>query len=169
MAAAVVALFTTAFAASPEFRAGTLNVLMAMDEKVATLQFGDRSDFLENSISALDDTVKIDLGYVPSSYTVTETKQSRVKTDIRYTNDMGDQISISVFSDTEMVLNFDLEDADYIREVVVQGHSAIIVEKEGLTRIIWVDEDADVFVEIEATALEQDDLMAVANSINLEN
>ena len=58
------------------------------------------------------------------------------ESDIVYQNDKGEQISFTSASGTS-VTQVDTENADNIETIDISGSKGLLVEKEGLTTVIW--------------------------------
>jgi hypothetical protein len=161
-AAVITALFTTAFATSSEFRAGTLNLLIKLNEKAETWQFS--SDISGTNNSTLDITPT----GIPDGYYLVSATQSSIQTSFKYENEIGSIIQIRVFEDPNMSFGFDVEDTDHYKDTVIQDCPAVIVVKNGLVKILWADNELGVFVSVEATDLDVDSAVTVAENVVIE-
>lgn len=155
----VVALFTTAFAASPEFRAGTLNMLLSFNEKATTWQFPISGS------DSIDTDLNVSLGQIPEGYSISNTEQNRFMVEKTYSNPSGAEIKLRVFLAESASFNFDTENSDYYEETTVQRYPAVITDKHGVTSIAWADEARQIMISIDATDLSIEDMKTLAAGV----
>lgn len=158
----LVALFGCAYAASPQFRAGTLNLLMNLDERAASFQLSE--DHAAETPALMPN---VTVGWLPEGYHLGAPVQTRLKTTLDYTNVDEDLIRVRVFTEYQTNYNLDIEDADVCDEITIQGHPALIVEKEGLWRISWADETTGTYIYVSSNAINVSDLTQVAESVSV--
>lgn len=161
-AAIITALFTTAFATSSEFRTETRNLLITISEKAETWQF-------HSDVPGIDN-IKLDITptSMPDGYYLVSATQDGLQSSVKYENEMGGTIQIRVFEDENMSFSFDIEDTDYYEDTVIQDCPAAIVVKNGLFKVIWADNGLGVFVSVEATDLDVDSAVTVAENVVIE-
>lgn len=167
LAAALAALlFTAAYALSPEFRAGTLNLLMQVDEKAATIQFkaDDYSDGLPE-LGVPEAAPVVTVGWVPEGYVGQLPVSGRLKSSIDIVDDHGSLIQVMVLSESQSTYLIDTEDADYFEELSIQGQPALMVFKDDHIRVTWADASTGLLVHIESDAIDTDTLIRVAESV----
>jgi len=162
--AIMAALFGAAYALSPEFRAGTLNVLMQLDERAASFQLVE-DESASPEMPALMPNVTV--GWLPEGYVGVESSQSRLVTTINCANNIGDFIHICVYTDNQTLYNFDIEDVDTYEEVLIQGHSALLVRKDNLLRISWAEEITGTYVYVSSDSIDKNALTQVAENISI--
>ena len=162
-AALVVALFTTAFAASPDFRASTLNMLLTFNEKAATWQF------FSSGGSAFDidseESPRVNIGQLPEGYGISSIKQDPFRTTIIYNNPAGAKIDLTALRAENSTLNVDIENPDYYEQTTIHGYTAIVVDKLGLARITWAEEDMGLIICMDATDMSVAELKGLADNI----
>lgn len=165
LAAALIlmALFGCAYAVSPQFRTGTLNLLMQLDEKAASFQLVD--DDIAPEAPALMPTVT--LGWLPEGYKGENPVHSRLKTTIDCTDPNGNLIRVQVLTEEQTIYNLDTEDADLCEDITIQGQPALLVEKEGMLRILWADENTSTYIFVNSSAVDADTLILVAESLSI--
>lgn len=170
LAAAALAalLFTAAYALSSEFRAGTLNILMHVDEKMATIKFAadESSDGLPE-LCAPEAMPTVSVGWVPEGYTGQLPISDRLKTVIDYTNTTGSSIQVRVHTESQSIHLLDTEGADSVETLTIQSQPALLITKNNLNRIVWADAQSNLLIYVESEAIDADTLKQVAESIIL--
>lgn len=162
--AIMAALFSVAYALSPEFRAGTLNVLMQLDEKAASFQLVD-DESASPEVSALMPNVTV--GWLPEGYVKSAPAYDRLQTTIDCTNTNGDLIRVRVFTERQTLYTLDVEDADLCKDIMIQGRSALLVYKDGSYRISWADETSGTYIHVSSDVVDESTLTQVAESISV--
>lgn len=159
VAAVLLALFGAAYALSPSFRAGTLNLLMQLDERAASFQLTEES---------ADDPVNVptvEVNWLPEGYIGDAPIIDRIQTTINCSNAFGDSVQISVFWDDGTLYNLDIEDAEIFENLDINGKHAILTIKYGLTRIGWADNSLGAYIYVDSAALTREELIQVAEGI----
>lgn len=149
VAAIISTLFISAYASSPSFRAGTLNLLLEIDDKLATWQFNDGG--LPQLPEGTDEAKEIgfDIGSIPKGYTITDIESFPNQTHIQCENTHGIKIYVDVFEvGNAAAFAYDTEDADYYEEINIKGFPAILVDKDGTMSIAWADERQGSFYSV---------------------
>jgi len=164
--AAVIAalLFGAAFALSETVRAGTLNFLLQIDERIATWQF-----LGENAGDAnADNSIELIVGWLPNGY-LPEDPLSITPDDLVLdcTNDAGGLITVSVHEGEDFMHTLDLEEADYYSSIVIQGCEGMLRMKEGYARIAWPYNNTEFVVSVRSSDVDQDTLLRVAESVSI--
>ena len=162
--AIMAALFGAAYALSPEFRAGTLNVLMQLDERAASFQLVE-DESAAPEIPALMPTVTV--GWLPEGYSHNPPVQDRLQTTIDHINANGDLIRVRVFTDNLTLSALDTEEATLCEPVTVQGNPALLVEKDETLRITWADTSTNTYILIYSSAVDADTLLQIAESVSV--
>lgn len=167
-AAMAVLLFTAAYGLSPEFRSGTLNLLLQVDEKAATFQFkADESSDGLPELGDLEAAPNVTVGWVPEGYVSKAPITSRQKTTIKYFDDNGAIIEIVVLSESLSTHLVDAEDADSFEELTIQGQPALMVFKDDRIRITWADFATGLLIHIESNVIDADTLIQIAESVTV--
>ncbi len=160
-----VLLFGAAFALSETVRAGTLNFLMQMDERIATWQFTED----EGAVSGgQNGALEIVVDWVPEGYTrqppVIFTPSDAM---LDYTNDAGRVIRISVHESEDFIYTLDLEEADYYTEITVNDCNGMLIQKGDIVRVYWAYYNTDFVVGLMSADVDMDTLLQVAESVNV--
>lgn len=162
LAAAVfvtVALFTAAFAASSSFRAGTLNLLMDIDEDLVQWSSGPETEYAVKTPTAV-------LSWLPDDYACTEETHGAFDTTLTYQNSAGDTLCVSLLVGIESrKTQADKENATHWESFSLHGLSAVAIQKGGQVSVSWYDPEAAVMVDIRADALSIEQLKQVAEKI----
>ena len=154
-----VVSFSTAFAASPTFRANTLNMVIAVFDDHTEISFNQENEGIKDFNNLLLTT-----NWLPDDWHLIEEHNDSVMKWNVYETAFG-RAEISVMKATNAGANYDTENA-HVETVEIHGSQALLIEKENILQIIWTDEDTgilwDAFVENGVA----DDLLKVAeNSI----
>lgn len=164
VAVIIAAMAVLAYAAFPEFRADVLNLLLKNNTGSIDWSFVD-----DKGIDAQSDipesptfTVELPEGYVLFDYWSTDfTEEAKYL----HRNDETHSITISVLHSGYTATNTDIEDADYYEQTTIQGYKAILITKNGLTRLVWGSPDTLCYVTLEATDMDSDTVKQIAESI----
>lgn len=166
IAAIITSLFISAYAFSPSFRTGTLNLLLDIDDKLATWRFDDGS--LPQLPKGTDGTTKVgfNISNIPSNYTITGIESFPGQTHLQYKNAQGELLDIDIFDvNAADTFTYDVEDADYYEEVPLDGVSAIVLDKNGVVSIAWADTEQNTFFYMFSTDMSIDVLIEFAGFI----
>ena len=162
-----ILLFTTAFAASPTFRANTLNLVMEIFEDSTAISFSNSNS--ENS--SFSEDFNVDVNWVPEGYTLVDQSEDPFLSSLRYRSETGDEILINVFKGEDGVLYVDTEDAQ-VEHLTIQGCDGLLVLKDGDAQLAWGNENGPYKVGIiaENTETEEDvrNLMKIAENLTFE-
>ena len=162
-----ILLFTTAFAASPTFRANTLNLVMEIFEDSTAISFSNSNS--ENS--SFSEDFNVDVNWVPEGYTLVDQSEDPFLSSLRYRSETGDEILINVFKGENGVLYVDTEDAQ-VEHLTIQGCDGLLVLKDGDAQLVWGNENGPYKVGIiaENTETEEDvrNLMKIAENLTFE-
>lgn len=162
--AIMAALFGAAYALSPEFRASTLNVLMQLDERAASFQLVEDESAVPE-VPALMPNVSV--GWLPEGYYNDTPVYDRLQTTVDCTNTNGDLIRVKVYTDSQTIYTFDIEDTDSCTDITIQETPALLVEKEGVLRIMWADTDTNTYILVHSDSTDIDTLIRVAENIDI--
>lgn len=157
-------LFTTAFAASPTFRAYTLNLVMEVFEDSTAISFSNSNT--ENS--SFSEDFNVDVNWVPEGYTLVDQSEDPFLSSLRYRSETGDEILINVFKGENGVLYVDTEDAQ-VEHLTIQGCDGLLVLKAGDAQLVWGNEDGPykVAIILEGIETEEDvqNLLKIAENL----
>lgn len=189
-----ILLFSAAFALSEDVRVATMNIILdVMDDRTritfeedpsgATNQAGSAGQ--ADTASGLEYHYNIALEWIPEGFELDSGNYEENGTSdyVIYSSPQDGMINVSVTPySTGLVANFDTEDCTK-QEVTVQGYSAsLYIANEnklemayyqfGLTNIwsdqimYWIDQEAGVIVDINATNLTEDEMIRLAEGIH---
>lgn len=165
--AAVIAalLFGAAFALSETVRAGTLNFLMQMDERIATWQFVEDEGTEPDGLNGVPEII---VDWIPEGYE----RQPQMVTGpsdfvLDCTNDAGGLIRVSVHESDDSIYTLNLEDSDYYSEIPVQNCDGILINKDSIIRIYWSYKDTGLVASVESPDIDADTLIHVAESVSI--
>ena len=160
-------LFCAAYALSPAFRVGTLNLLMRVDERVSSWQFSHGDFSFDSSEDNLNPT-EVTIGWLPDGYERHVPKtQSPLSTEFYCTNSNGGSISIYIGSNNSSTYTLDIEDSDYHEDIYIQNNPGVLVIKNGTVRILWRDNNTESIILILSSDVDANTLIQIAESITL--
>lgn len=161
------AFFTTAFAAFPQFRADTLNLLLEVFEDRTTISFKGNGDVSEKTSEEFPFTV----GWVPEGYSLAQNQVGKTLAWVRYEDGSGNELTVCLdYNMTGSSIDIDTENA-VVQNTEINGRSAMIVSKESElwdgTRVNLVIMDAvqKMVVSITAYGLSEQDVLHIAEKI----
>lgn len=161
LAAAVfvtAALFSAAFAASPSFRATTLNLLMSMNDELVEWTFKDKD---ENT-----DVFSVDPSCLPDGYELVEESHNPFRSSQTYQNKSGHCIYITLlYGNQNAAMTADREDAVRWEETTIQDIPVVAIEKSDISSISWFWQEFSVFIDIQANSLTLEQLESLTEEI----
>ncbi len=171
IAVIVMILVGTAYAAFPEVRIRTLNLMIEVSDVASSLsltreniQSSELND--ETSISNDEETLS---GYrlpkISDEFLVIDEVHRSSCSWITYKNNLGDEITISIYAANGLILNVDTEDAQHVENIQVHGYDGLLVEKNGCLTIAWGDTDQNNLIEVEFTGIDRAVALNCAESI----
>ena len=161
-----VLLFGAAFALSETVRAGTLNFLMQMDEKIATWQFAKDEDTVSNDNA--DNYVDLIVEWLPTGYAQGfPTVITPVDIVMDCTNESGGLITVQVHKSEDFMHTLDVEKADYNSAINVADCEGMLTLKDGTYGIYWPYNDTDLVVSITSSDVDSETLLRVAESVRI--
>ena len=105
-------------------------------------------------------------GWIPEGYSLESQTEDSMSKRMVYSSDNGGELKVSVFHGSGL-LSIDTEDA-YVKNINIQGKSAVVSEKDGVIQITWADEAANLFVSVQGNAVSEEDLIKFAENLDLE-
>lgn len=155
-------LFGAAFALSETVRAGTLNFLMQLDERIATWQFG------EDETSESGEAFMIIVGWLPDGYRqgmpIVSGPSDMV---LDCANGAGGLITVSVHESEEFMHTLDLEGSDYYTDITIQGQQGMLVLKNQMYSIKWPHGNDGMVIDVTSADVDSDTLLRVAENISV--
>lgn len=157
-AAALVCLFSmlafsAAFAASPTFRANTLNLVIET--------FDEGTDF-RFSVTAKADTFTV--GWLPDSFKLIDESDDSTMPWKLYQNSNGDYINILKTTSINTTFTADTEGA-ILQHTDINGNPATISIKDKDIQLLIIREENPAFIQIVSSGISKEDLIVVAENI----
>ena len=165
---AVVVLFGTAYAAFPEVRIRTLNLIIELSDQAASLTMGGANSSVQNDDGASavlneDGTLR---GYrlpeIPEGFELDYESDTSVSALIRYANAYGESIGFSVIAAKGTVFNVDTENAEKVENISIHGYSGLLVKKGEGIDITWADTDQNNFIMVSCDGLDEETVWGYA-------
>lgn len=152
-------LFTTAFAASPSFRAKTLNFMIEVfDEGTAFRATGEQMDI---------SNIEITTNWLPDDFSLADEYQDDAVIWKQYQSQAGQLFEINVHQLGEGdAMAFDTEDAK-TEEVAIHGYTAMKVAKNDCVQVIWTQEDLGIVIEVFGENVGDDATILFAENISV--
>lgn len=158
-------LFTTAFAASEDFRVKTLNFVMEVFDDRTEIKFVPE-DKSSNASSAVP---QITAGWLPEGFELmgeSSTERNRQYEFAIPDSDRYISVIIMHMENTEMAV--DTEGVDAMPKQV-QGMDAILVDKENMAQLVWrLDEGSEWYCYIIAYNVSADDVLRFAENMTVQ-
>lgn len=158
-----ILLFTGVYAASPEVRAATLNLLIEVSDMSTSMSFMPEDGA---SASAERTSGRIyELGELPEGFELTETGDDSQSYWRLYSSNSANILLNVTHGSGNMIMHFDTEDADSIESIEINGNTGLLVEKGDIIRAVLADEEYQVFVEIAFNGLNKEEAINVIWSL----
>lgn len=158
------AIFATAYAAFPEVRVKTLNLLIQSSDVASKLSLVSGDE--ENGLSDDEAEQNIICGYSiprPPEFSMVGKEEDKHGGWVKFEKDSGEIVRISISTaKTEYV---DTEGTAHIEDIMVHGYSGIMIEKGDRISAIWSEEDHGYYVMVVCTSLNQSFVLSTAESI----
>lgn len=159
-------LVSTAFAISPSFRVRVLNFAIEVFDNKTEFSFlpSDEEDNTKNCIYVIEPK------WLPMEYSLVDQTDSKFRSAKVYSSEEGVEISISVFSGENNVLGIDTESAD-TESVIIQNREGMISLKEGISHLVWGNEEEGYKVYIVMNSIEDSkiqELLFIAENLSIE-
>ena len=156
-----VLLFTTAFASSRTFRNMTLEFVTKVFESKTELRPTAYNISTESALGRA-----LFLGWLPDDFDLVSQTGNDRRVVYVYQSDMGNQFEIHIIDGTSTVVSIDTENA-LVESLEVQASTAILSEKDDIIQILWSLEDEALFVKIKGDANLKDDLICIAQNLEI--
>lgn len=157
-----VVSFSTAFAASPEFRTKALNLAIEMFDDHTQISF--KSEYEETKNFKGKTLVT---NWLPDGWTLVEDHSGSNRKKWKVFETASGKATVSVSNSATLVSNYDTEDAD-VCWTEVHGMDAMLVEKEGTFQIIWADADQVLLWNVLIENGSESDLLQIAENLELK-
>lgn len=158
------AIFATAYAAFPEVRVRTLNLLIQSSDVSSRLSLFDEEDSSLHSGSNTENTLLC--GYaLPEfdGFSIVSRNEDKHGGWIEYQTLLGESVRISVTTSKTKYL--DTENVDYIEEVSFNGYSGVLIEKNNRVTLAWAESDHNTYISIVCNNLSRSFALQAAKQI----
>lgn len=166
-----ILLFVSAFAAVPEIRVMTLNLLIEVSDVSTSLRLVgvDNGSTVQDAGADESDSVQTLWGYrlpeMPDDYELVYEDNSDRAANLWYGKKNGDLIKFKVSKARKTFsVDVDTEDAK-VENAEVHGYDGLLIDKDGILKIVWGDTDQKKFVSITCTGIDQNTLLSYANEM----
>lgn len=166
-----ILLFVTAFAAVPEVRIRTLNLLIEVSDVSTSLHLSEtNSDSAEqrdvpNGINDARTLWGYRLPDIPSGYEIEYQNSTDLTANLWYSNIAEDTIKFIITkASDDLMINVDTEDAQ-VEHIQIHGYDGLLIEKGNRVEVIWGDTDQNNFVSITCTGFDEDTVLRLANDL----
>lgn len=139
------ALFATAYAAFPDVRVQTLNLLI-QSSNVASQLVLLKDGYISEEFDAANNTL---CGYsIPemAGFSVVERNEDKHGGWIKLESSRGESIRISIT--TSKTKYIDTEEADNTEEVSIRGYSGLLIFKDSRITIAWSEPDREMYLSL---------------------
>lgn len=166
-----ILLFTTAFAAFPEVRVKTLNLLIEVSDVATSLTFGDGSSGVStrDNKNASSGSIQLLNGYslpeVPEGFILNDEGSNSRSAWVEYSGEEDTSIYLCIESAQSSTLNVDTENAQSVESIQIHGYEGLMIEKSSSIHIVWGDTDQEKFIQIICNGLEKNIVLQIADEI----
>ena len=158
-----VLLFAVAYAAIPEVRVGTLNLILKVAEDHTDLQLQHTGD--SGSHNPYTDVTPYTLPHIPNEYGMLYSREEQNSRIYWYETEKGEILQIAIDAGNEHTsYGVDTEDAN-VTNVTINEYAGICAEKNGTVQVAWADTGRAVFFSIYSTAYDKDHVLELARAI----
>lgn len=157
-------LFTGIYAASPEVRTATLNLLIEVSDVATSMSFEEGS--MVKATSDKEDLLPYEFTELPEGFTLDETGGDRFSCWKRYIGENDAIIMLEVTNGSKSMLHqFDTENADNVEDIELDGHNGFLVEKGERIHAVLIDEENRIFVDIICDRVSMEEALNVIFSV----
>lgn len=131
--------------------------------------FDDRTEFSYSPVGESQNGSetaghKITAEWLPDGYVLHDYEECKFGTRCLYCSEEGGEFSVSALVIKNSTLTVDTEDAE-VSSVEISGKDAMLVKKNHLIQIVWVDEEHQQYVLIDGPESLTEELIVVAQGI----
>lgn len=164
--AAMIALilFTSAYAAIPEVRAGTLNLLISISDVETTLTLTEKSNEPIVEPNSNVDLGHYSLTYIPDGFELVEENISDKASFALYRN-YNSSFIVHILDATNARHSIDTENADSVEVITIHGWDGLKINKDNRCILTWADLDNMCFISVICEELSFDEAQLIAQSI----
>lgn len=156
------AIFATAYAAFPEVRVKTLNLLIQSSDVASRLVLVND----ENNSNRTRDDENVLCGYsIPGlkDFSVVDQDEGRLGGWVEYRSVMGETVRISIT--TSKTKYIDTENIDSIEDFTIHDYSGIMIKKENRVTLTWAEPDHSTYITLVCTNLNSNFALQTAERI----
>lgn len=165
-------LFVTAFAAFPEVRSRTLELIIEISDGTVSLTMEDETASPEDTERVSDASSAPEEGILrgyripaaPEGFVLDTAKDGRISSLVRYLDADGATLSFEILAADDMIYTVDTRDAQ-VTPITIHGGTGLLIEREGSVTITWGDTKHASFVTILSDALSVEQLTALADEV----
>ena len=165
-------LFATAFAAFPEIRVKTLNLLIEVSDVATSMTMEETPEPSEDPNFPAEGSSMTSEGIlrgyqipaVPEGFALVDSKNGKVSSSLRYENEDGAMSIFDIVAAEGTTHNVDTEDAD-VTPITIHGHEGLFIKEGDRITITWGDTDQITFVTVHCNRISEEDAVALANEI----
>ena len=154
-------VFTSAFAALPQFRVDTFNFVIETFGDDKALYFGTAS------AANVSDTPEIIATWRPAGYSLTSSGSSNDRVWIQFSNSDGGLIVVNWFSAESVSVLRDQENGQ-VTNISVRGTEAILITKEAEYQVILPNAVDGSTLAVWTDSLTEEDLIYFTNGLNIQ-
>ena len=158
-------LFTTAFAASEEFRIKTLNFVMEVFDDRTEIKFTPEDTLLQADGCAAP---RLTAGWLPEGFALTEESHTERNRAYVFALSGGEaEIAVNIINMEDTGLMIDTEETDAV-SCRIQGREALLVNEEKTSQLSWqLDEGEKWYCYMIARNVSADALLRFAENVNI--
>ena len=165
-------LFVTAFAAFPEVRVKTLNLLIEVSDVATSMTMeetpesqGSPNFHAEDSSTTSGGMLR---GYqipaVPEGFDLEDFSETEKSSRLRYCNTEGATILFHIVEANGTTHNIDTED-DEVSPIMIHGYEGLLIKEGSRITISWGDTDQATFISVFCNKIDREHAIALANEI----
>lgn len=144
------------------FRIKLLNFIVEVQTEYTRVEIGDSYVLPDAPHVNIQDWENVYLPtYIPKGFSVSKAEDMGEVKAIRYSNPVGDLVDFSQYNNIDTDLRIDTQSAR-TETVMLQGEKALLIDKDGLTTIIWHNHE---FMFMMQANIDKDELIKMAESI----
>lgn len=158
------AIFVTAYAAFPEVRVKTLNLLIQSSDVASRLSLLNE-DKLNLHSDEKSEGIQL-CGYslpILDGFSIIEQNEDRLGGWVEYQTVKGETLRISIT--TSKTNYIDTEDADAVEEISINGKPGIMTKKNNRVTLTWADSDHNTYITLVCNDLKNSFALQTAEQI----
>lgn len=153
-------LFVSAFAASPELRAGAVSLLIRVTDISADLQQIEGTE-AEGGLMLQN----YRLPNLPEGFSVAYQSSSEHSTALMLCNEEGARMIFSVEDAKGTQFGLDTENAQHVEKVEINGCEGVLAEQEGRITIVFSDVNTSAFVCLDCVGVDRETALSLIEGV----